>query len=102
MLSTKHTQNESSKIEAEKPEPSQEARTKADQLEKSHRDLKSEAFQPTASAEIPAPVAVENEFQSYFQEMNDKANDVMSRQQPEPEKALEFLKQVEDLLKKIQ
>lgn len=34
--------------------------------------------------------------------MNDKANDVMSRQQPEPEKALEFLKQVEDLLKKIQ
>ena len=34
--------------------------------------------------------------------MNDKANEVMSRSQPEPEKALEFLKQVEEFLKKIQ
>lgn len=34
--------------------------------------------------------------------MNDKANDFMSMQQPEPEKALEFLKQVDDFVKKIQ
>ena len=34
--------------------------------------------------------------------MNDKANDFMSMQQPEPEKALEFLKQVDDLVKKIE
>ena len=34
--------------------------------------------------------------------MNDKANEVMARSQPEPEKALEFLKQVEEFLKKIQ
>lgn len=33
--------------------------------------------------------------------MNDKANDVMSMQQPEPDKGLELLKQVEDFLKKI-
>lgn len=102
LLSTKHTQNESSKMEAEKLDQSQAERMKTDQLHKSHQDIKVEAFQPTTSAEIPAPAVVENEFQSYFQEMNDKANDVMSRQQPEPEKALEFLKQVEDLLKKIQ
>lgn len=75
---------------------------KIDQLHKSHQEIKVEAFQPTASAELAVPAVVENEFQSYFQEMNDKANDVMSRQQPEPEKGLEFLKQVEDLLKKIQ
>lgn len=48
-----------------------------------------------------ATPSIENEFQSFFQEMNDKANDVMSMQQPEPDKGLELLKQVEDFLKKI-
>ena len=34
--------------------------------------------------------------------MNDKSHEAMSHSQPEPERALEFLKQAEDLLDKIE
>jgi hypothetical protein len=44
----------------------------------------------------------ENHFYSYFQEMNDKATDAISRGEAEPERALEYLKQAEAFLKKIE
>jgi hypothetical protein len=34
--------------------------------------------------------------------MNDKSHEAMSRSQPEPERALEFLKKAEEFLKKIE
>lgn len=43
-----------------------------------------------------------NAFESFFQEMNEKTHEAMSAQIPEPERALEFLKQAEDFLKKIE
>lgn len=42
------------------------------------------------------------EFQSYFMEMNEKAIEAINRPQPEPEKALELLKQVEEFIRKIE
>lgn len=43
-----------------------------------------------------------NIFQSYFTEMNEKSHEAMSHSQPEPERALEFLKQAEDFMEKIE
>ena len=36
--------------------------------------------------------STENHFYVYFQEMNEKASDAISRSDAEPERALEFLK----------
>jgi len=45
---------------------------------------------------------MEKEFGEYFVELNDKAQEKMSGTNPEPERALELLKQVEEFLKKIE
>ena len=57
--------------------------------------------EPTASRTgQPSSTKVEEPqisiFQSYFTEMNERTHDTMGSSQPEPERALEFLKQVED------
>ena len=44
----------------------------------------------------------ENDFYTFFQEVNEKAHEAFSRCQPEPERALEFLKQAEEFMKKIE
>lgn len=44
----------------------------------------------------------ENHFYTFFQEMNEKASEAISRSDAEPERALEFLKQAESFLKKIE
>ena len=44
----------------------------------------------------------QNDFYAFFQEMNEKAHEAFSRCQPEPERALEFLKQAEEFMKKIE
>ena len=44
----------------------------------------------------------ENAFLSFFSEMNDKAHEAISKKQPEPERALEFLKKAENFLKMIE
>jgi len=43
-----------------------------------------------------------NAFFSFFQEINDKAQEALQRSQPEPERALEFFKQAEEFLKQIE
>ena len=43
-----------------------------------------------------------NLFSKYFIELNEKAQDELSRRTPEPERALEFLKQAKDLLERIE
>lgn len=44
----------------------------------------------------------ENLFYTFFQEMNEKASEAISQSNAEPERALEFLKQAESFLKKIE
>jgi len=48
------------------------------------------------------PSEEKNEFYSYFFEMNEKAHNQFQQGQPEPERALEFLKKAEDFLIKIE
>ena len=58
---------------------------------------------PEMVAQKPnACIKEQNEFYSYFQEMNEKAHDQFQQSQPEPERALEFLKKAEDFLNKIE
>ena len=53
-------------------------------------------------AKSNTPNKENNEFYSYFSEMNEKAHDQFQQGQPEPERALEFLKKAEDFLIKIE
>ena len=51
---------------------------------------------------VEAEAPKDNQFHLFFQEMNEKASDAISRGEAEPERALEFLKQAEAFLNKIQ
>ena len=61
--------------------------------------------EPSSSLKLNQAISTQedgNIFQAYFTEMNERTHETMSSNHPEPERALEYLKQVEDFIHKIE